>query len=386
MKEVVIKKCENYLYENVKSSFKDLLKELGGLEKHIKPGSKVLIKMNLLMKKRPEEATTTHPILLKVLSEELLKLNCKVIVGDSPGGVYNERVLRAIYKTCGIEDIAKELDIELNYNTDEVRVENPKGKLVKYLTVIKPIEDVDHVISLCKLKTHVMATFTGGVKNLFGVIPGLLKAEYHFKMPDVRDFTDLLVDICEYVNPCLTIMDGIVGMEGEGPSAGNPRKVGVILGSSSPYALDVVACNIINLNPSNVPTIQRSVERKILEKDFSDIIVKGEKIENIIIKDYRIPNTQSIDFLEGRVPKFLQKYLNMFFKPKPIFMYKKCVGCGECERVCPPRAIDMKGNKPYVNLDKCIRCFCCHELCPKKAVDIKKPLFFKYFIGSCKIE
>ncbi len=379
MKEVVVKKCEDYIYDEVKKSFEALIQELGGLEKYIDPGTTVLIKMNLLMKKRPEEATTTHPMILKVLAEKLLQLKCKIIVGDSPGGVYNEKILRAIYKTCGIEEVTKELKIDLNYNTDEIKVNNPKGKLAKYLTVIKPLKEVDHVISLCKLKTHGMATFTGGVKNLFGVIPGLLKAEYHFKMPDIKDFTDLLVDICEYVNPSLTIMDGIVGMEGEGPSAGNPRKIGVMIGSKNPYALDVVACKVIYLEPKKVPTVQRSIERGLLKEDFSDIIIKGEKIEEISIKDFKVPDTKSISFFEGKVPKFMESYLNNLFKPKPIFDYEKCVNCGECERVCPPKAIKMKEKGPHVNLQHCIRCFCCHELCPKKAVDIKRTLFFKHF-------
>lgn len=379
MKEVIIKKCEDYSYENVRKSFDMLIQELGGLEKYIKPNSRVLIKVNLLMKKKPEEATTTHPMVLKVLAEHLLKLNCKIIVGDSPGGLYNEKALRAIYKTCGIEAVANELSIELNYNTEEVKVENPKGKIVKHLTVISPITQVDHVISLCKLKTHMMATFTGGVKNLFGVIPGLLKAEYHFKMPELKDFTDLLVDICEYVNPSLTIMDGIVGMEGEGPSAGIPKKVGLLLASNNPYALDVVACRAINLSPNIVPTVQRSVERDILKEDFSDIIVKGEILEDLIIKDFKVPDVKSISFLKGRVPEFLERYLNNLLNPKPIFIYDKCVKCGECERACPPKVINIDEKGPVVDLNKCIRCFCCHELCPKKAVDIKKPFFFKHF-------
>ena len=378
MSIVGLDKCEDYSYENVKKSFIRLMDNIGGLENYITPNSKVFVKMNLLMKKRPEEATTSHPMVLKVLCEELLKLNCEVTVGDSPGGPYNEKILKGIYNICGIQDIANELDIKLNYNVEEIKVENNKGKLGKFLTVIKPITEVDHVISLCKLKTHMMATFTGGVKNLFGVIPGILKAEYHFKMPEISDFTNLLVDICEYVSPSLTIMDGIVGMEGEGPSAGNPKKVGLLFASSSPYALDVVACKSINLDPIKVPTIERCVERGILEKNFSDIIVKGCKLEDVIVKDFKVPNIRSVSFLKGVLPEFLEIRLNNFINPKPVFINEKCVKCGECERVCPAKVITIEEAGPIVNLDKCIRCFCCHELCPKKAVKIKKMFLFKH--------
>ena len=317
-------------------------------------------------------------MVLKVIAEKLLELGCKVIVGDSPGGPYTKSSLKGVYKTCGIEEVCEELGIELNYDISEVKVENPNGKILKYMTVIKPIVDADHVINICKLKTHAMATFTGGVKNLFGVIPGVSKAEYHFKMPEVVDFTEALVDICSYVSPSLTIMDGVIGMEGEGTTAGVPRKIGVLLGSESPYAIDVVACNIINLDPNKVPTIQRCVEREFIEKDFSDVCVLGERLEDKVIKNFKISSNRSISFLRGIVPKSVEIFVNKKIAGKPVINYKECVKCGECSRVCPPKVISMENKGPVINLDHCIRCFCCHELCPKKAVDLKRPFVFRF--------
>ena len=273
MKEVSLRSCDNYKYEEVKTQIEMLLYDLGGLEKCIKKNSTVFVKLNLVAKKSPDEMATTHPMILKVVAEKLLELGCRVIVGDSPGGPYTKSALKGVYKACGIEKVCQELNIELNYDTSEVKVENTQGKILKYMTVIKPIVEVDYVINLCKLKTHAMATFTGGVKNLFGVIPGVKKAEYHFKMPEVKDFTEALVDICTFISPAITIMDGVVGMEGEGPTAGIPRKIGVLLASPSPYAIDVVACKLINLDPLKVPTIQRCMERNLIERDLSDICV-----------------------------------------------------------------------------------------------------------------
>ena len=378
MKNVSLRSCNSYKYEEVKSQVDKLINDLGGLEKYIKRDSKVFIKLNLVIKKKPDEVATTHPMVLKVIAEKLLELGCKVIVGDSPGGPYTKSYLKGVYKTCGIEEVCEELGIELNYDISEVKVENPNGKILKYMTVIKPIVDADHVINICKLKTHAMATFTGGVKNLFGIIPGVSKAEYHFKMPKVADFTEALVDICSYVSPSLTIMDGVIGMEGEGPTAGVPRKIGVLLGSESPYAIDVVACNIINLDPNKVPTVQRCVEREFIEKDFSDVCVLGEKVEDKVIKDFKIPSNRSISFLRGIVPKSVEIFVNKKLAGKPVINYKECVKCGECSRVCPPKVISMESKGPVVDLEHCIRCFCCHELCPKKAVDLKRPFVFRF--------
>lgn len=257
MEEVSLISCDNYKYEEVKTQMEKLLHDLGGFEKYIKKNSTVFVKLNLVAKKSPDEMATTHPMILKVVAEKLLELGCRVIVGNSPGGPYTKSALKAVYKACGIEKVCEELNIELNYDTSQVKVENNQGKILKYMTVIKPIVEVDYVINLCKLKTHAMATFTGGVKNLFGVVPGVKKAEYHFKMPEVKDFTEALIDICTFISPTITIMDGVVGMEGEGPTAGIPRKIGVLLASTSPYAIDVVACKLINLDPLKVPTIQR---------------------------------------------------------------------------------------------------------------------------------
>ena len=378
MKNVSLRSCNSYKYEEVKSQVEKLINDLGGLEKYIKRDSKVFIKLNLVIKKKPDEVATTHPMVLKVIAEKLLELGCKVIVGDSPGGPYTKSSLKGVYKTCGIEEVCEELGIELNYDTSEVKVENPNGKILKYMTVIKPIVDADHVINICKLKTHAMATFTGGVKNLFGVIPGVSKAEYHFKMPEVAEFTEALVDICSYVSPSLTIMDGVIGMEGEGPTAGVPRKIGVLLGSESPYAIDVVACNIINLDPNKVPTVQRCVEREFIEKDFSDVCVLGEKLEDKVIKNFKIPSNRSISFLRGIVPKSIEIFVNKKLAGKPVINYKECVKCGECSKVCPPKVISMENKGPVIDLDHCIRCFCCHELCPKKAVDLKRPFVFRF--------
>ncbi|MGL4911309.1 MAG: DUF362 domain-containing protein, partial [Romboutsia sp.] len=233
MKLVSLEKCNNYEYENVKIAVDNMLKELGGIKKHIKPKSKVLIKPNLLMKKRPEEATTTHPMVVKVLCEKLLELDCEIIIGDSPGGPYTTSSLKGIYKSTGMQDIEDELNVRLNYDVSDIKVENDKAHALKYMDIINPIIEVDHIINICKFKTHGMATFTGGVKNLYGCIAGLKKAEIHYRFPTEKLFCEnVLLDICSYINPTLTIMDGIIGMEGDGPSAGIPRHIGLMLASS----------------------------------------------------------------------------------------------------------------------------------------------------------
>ncbi|WP_195938325.1 DUF362 domain-containing protein [Romboutsia sp. 1001713B170131_170501_G6] len=378
MGNVSIRECNNYDYENVKNAISKNLKDLGGLERYINPNSKVLIKPNLLMKKSPKEATTTHPMVVKVVCEMLLNLNCKIIIGDSPGGPYTVSSLKSIYKSTGMKDIADELGVELNHDISEIKVENKNAKALKYMNIITPITKVDHIINICKLKTHGMATFTGGVKNLYGSIAGLQKAEIHYRFPNEEIFCeDVLLDICSYVNPSLTIMDGIIGMEGEGPSAGIPRNIGVTLASPSPYMIDIVACRVINLDINKVPTIRGSIKREYIKKDLSDISIVGDNIEKFIIKDFKIPKT-SKDFrlLSSTMPRCIHEPLTRMITPKPVVSHKDCVKCKKCIEVCPAKVITLN-DKIEIDLNKCIRCFCCHELCPKKAIHIKRSIIFK---------
>ncbi|AOT72402.1 iron-sulfur protein [Geosporobacter ferrireducens] len=373
MEKVALISCSTYEIEFVRKAIRDAFVQLGGVEQYIQPGDKVLLKANLLMKKNPEEAATTHPAIVQALAEILVQHGATVIIGDSPGGPFSEKHLKGVYKVCGMEEAAKASGAVLNYDISHIEVKGENLKLLKNLTVINVLEEVDKVISVSKLKTHGMALYTGAVKNMFGVIPGLLKAEYHFKMPEIKDFSDALLDICQYANPILSFMDGIVGMEGDGPSAGIPREIGVVLASPSPYHLDVVGAALIGLTPSEVPTIARSIERNICRGTLADIEILGTSIEAFIKRDFKVPSIRSVSFLKGKMPKLIERPINRLLQPKPVFLHDLCIGCRDCEESCPPKIIKMEKNRPVADLNHCIRCFCCQELCPKKAVQIHRP-------------
>ncbi len=374
---VSLLECRTYEYDLVKKAIVQSFENLGGISPYIQKGDIVLLKVNLLMKKTPEEATTTHPIFVKALAETLLAHGAQVLIGDSPGGPFNEKALRGVYRVCGMEQIAHELGCTLNYNTNSIHVKNKKGLLLKQLTVVEMLQDVTKVISVSKLKTHGMAMFTGAVKNMFGIVPGILKAEYHFSMPEIADFSDALIDICAYADPILSFMDGIVGMEGEGPSAGIPREIGVVLASTSPYHLDVAAAAIIGLTPTQVPTIKRSVARGLCSGTLEDIIFPAERPEKFLLSDYKIPKIRSTNLLPPTTPSYVKTFVNACLQPKPVFHFKDCVGCGICAESCPAKVLHMQDQKPIIDLNECIRCFCCQELCPKKAVTIHRPWIMK---------
>jgi uncharacterized protein (DUF362 family)/NAD-dependent dihydropyrimidine dehydrogenase PreA subunit len=380
--KVVIEKCNSYDEVYLKKSLKKVISNFEIL-KDLKSGSKILLKANLVIRKRPDSAATTNPKFLKVLAEILINMGYEVIVGDSPGGVYNRIFLKSVYRVCGLTQEFKTTKIKLNYNTEITEIDNPNGLVLKKLFITKYIEDVDFIINIPKLKSHVMMVYTGAVKNMFGIVPGEKKAEFHFNAPNYDDFADNLIDVCISKMPHLNIMDGIIGMEGQGPTSGKPLNVGLILASENPFNLDYVALNIINIEPKIVPIIKMSIKRNLLKDDINKIEIVGESIDSVKLNSFEYVkenNLKSVIFTDNIIIKNIVDKL----RPKPIINYNNCIKCKECYNVCPVKTIDFDNGYPEIIHKNCIKCFCCHELCPVSAISIKKSkiLIFSLKLGS----
>jgi len=371
--KVVLKFCPDYTAD-VEMSLREGLAEWGGMSMFVKPGQRTLLKVNLLMKKGPEEAVTTHPSVVEAVVRLVQEAGGIPIIGDSPGGPYTVNALQTIYTMSGLREVAERTGAILNEDVGQTTIQCPEAKLAKSLTVTNCVLNADVVIPISKLKTHGMMTFTGAVKILFGVIPGLLKAEYHFKMFKTTDFADLLVDIASWVSPALSIMDGVVGMEGDGPSAGKPRNIGALIISTDPFALDVVAADLIGLKPERVPTLMAARARSLTSR-LNEIELKGDSRSLWHIENFIIPKAVSTNFLDMvSLPQTVKNFVLNRVRPFPMFEHEVCVGCRDCVNNCPPKALTMNENqRPIVDLQACIRCFCCQELCPQQAVKLFKP-------------
>ncbi len=380
MTEVALSRCDDYEYPKVKAAVARSLDLLGGIDRFVKPGDRVLLKVSLLMKRKPEKATTTHPAVARAVAELVKEAGAVPVIGDSPGGYhfYTRKSLEGVYDTCGMTEAARLSGAELNYDTEAVDVSYPEGRVIKLVKTIKPVLDADVVINIPRLKTHMMTVYSGAVKNLFGIIPGSYKAEYHLRFEDTEEFADLLIDLCRFAKPALTVMDAIIGMEGYGPTNGVPKKVGLVLASADPFALDAVACDVIGLKEKQVPTVRKSVERGLYAGNLAGLHLRGADLVEVRVLDFKKPTVKvAFNFYNLLLPKFLKKPLNNLIKPRPTFDRGKCVGCGTCVKSCPPKAMKLEDGAPVVDLGVCIRCFCCHELCPHGAVGIARPWFIR---------
>ncbi len=353
------------------------LEEIGGLASFIKPGETVILKINLLMGKDPDAAVTTHPLFVKAVIGMLQKNNNHVIIADSPGGLFNRKALEKAYLKSGITAIAEETGAELNYNTECSEIKNISGHTVNKMRICDYYTKADKVINLPKLKTHAMMTYTGAVKNLYGIIPGTDKADLHFRMSQKEVFADLLVDIHENFRPTLTIMDGIVGMEGDGPSSGTPKKIGAILLSSNAHKLDYAACEIVGMSLKEVPTLHRSYQRGLLDLSESIYTEKAKEVANALkVFDFKKPaKNLQIDFSRESSPRIIKKLITYFFETKPVIL-NSCIACGVCRDHCPAKVITIE-KKAVIHYENCIKCYCCHELCPVSAITIKESFLVK---------
>lgn len=333
----------------------------------VKSGMRIGIKANLVHAARPEEAATTHPMLLKVLTRMLKDKGANVVIGDSPGGLYNEAALSRVYRLCGLEQTGA----ELNRDFSVTQMQNLTGHVMKSFTYTSWLDTCDALINFSKLKSHGMMAMTAAVKNFFGAVPGTVKPEYHYRYPDPLDFAHMLVDLQEYFKPRLHIVDAVTCMEGNGPTAGTPRQIGLVLAGENPYDLDHVCARLIGLDPEKVLTQQAALSRGLVTDTAFP-----PALEAYAASDFRVPPTKSNIFksiLPGRAGDLLGSAIGKVIGPRPTLKKGACIACGKCERMCPAGAIVMKNKAPQIDRRKCIGCFCCQEFCPRGALEAKRP-------------
>jgi uncharacterized protein (DUF362 family)/Pyruvate/2-oxoacid:ferredoxin oxidoreductase delta subunit len=367
MADVVLSRCEQYDVDKIECLLYDALDRLGGVPA-LRPGARVLVKPNLLMKRGPEKHTTTHPAVVEALVRVLQQRGCAVIIADSPGGPISESILRGLYAATGMKGVAERTGAALCESTKSVQVEVSSPCLSHMLTVLKCAAESDLIVTVGKIKTHGLTKYTGAVKNLFGLIPGTLKVDYHARFPKIEDFCLGLMDVVSWANPCLSVLDGVWGMEGKGPSGGSPRKIGALVVSENPHAADVVGAGLIGFAPEEVPTLKAARERGLLP----EVRVLKENLDALRVPDFRRAPAECERGILAN-PVFARAV-----RSRPIVKRDRCVGCGVCQRSCPAKAIALRGGVPAFDYKQCIRCYCCQELCPQTAVDVWQPFFMKW--------
>lgn len=338
MKEkIVTVKCDSYA--DCEKSVASACKKSG-----LSVGKKVFVKVNMLLPTSPKKAITTHPEILRAILHQLEGKD--VVVGESSGGRGTTQTDRAFEKT-GILAVCKDEGVPAINLTKEV-----DKKQIGEFVIPNVVLDRD-VISLAKLKTHSLTGYTGAVKNLFGCLPGAQKWQMHQKYPDNQEFVDMLFRLHDIIKPKFSLIDGVWGMEGDGPSNGTPKHARIVIAGKDAIATDVVASRTIGVDYPKTADVE----------SIGEVSVPFKKAKRSW-EEFPVP-----------VKKAISKMIWM----RPKVNETKCVKCGICAHNCPVGAIEMKPY-PVIDRSKCIECFCCHELCPHKAMEIERSTLAKIFL------
>ena len=368
--KVAIVKAHDYDCAQIYAGMEKGIELIGGLEKIVKPRSSVFVKINHLSPASPaERGIVTHPVFVEAVLELLKKLDANITVGDDIDSDIEDG-----FQVSGFRQMCQRAGVRLTNLRDAGFVETEcNGHLLEKVYLSRTALDADVIINLPKLKTHSLTVFTGGVKNMYGTIPTGLRTRFHGEYMKSEGFSQVLTDIFSAIRPQLTIMDGIIAMQGEGPASGSLRRLGVILISQDAVALDAVATKIIGLDPLDIHTTRYCDERGLGTGNLENIEIVGERMENITVLDFRPPASATSLFLR-RVPGILSRFLLGQLSAKPQLIEHQCTGCFECEKTCPAAAISKSGETVKINHSICIRCMCCHEVCRFNAITPKRSI------------
>jgi len=374
---VSLQALPDYQPQHVEKALKLLLEPLGGISAFVKPGQKVLIKPNLLSGKLPEKAVTTHPEIVRQVILLVKQTGADIIVGDSPGLGTSE----AVAEKCGILDVIKETGVRFAPFEESVPVTLQTGTF-HHLEVAREALEADVIINLPKLKTHQMMGYTGAVKNLFGLVVGKRKVRLHLQAGTNKAFFALmLLELAERFKPALTIMDAVIGMEGNGPGSGEPIQLGALLASPHPVALDTIATAMVNLEEQQVWTQKVARETGRDGCRFNELQLYGTPFEQLQTKRFKPAQNADINF---GIPRPLKNLLKNAMTARPEIT-DACKLCGQCVTHCPPQAMSLHDKKVSIKYDRCIRCFCCQELCPHNAIDTRQGILLRindFFQGN----
>lgn len=367
--KVSLIKCSSYSYPEIESAVRRAVELIGGIQAYVKPAMKILLKPNLLSARTPDRHVTTHPEVARAVIRLVKEAGGIPVLGDSPGGAV--RGVERVWTETGMKKLCAEEKVELvNFETSGTFEKSINHKQVPSVHISKVPFEVDGIINLPKLKTHGFLIFTAGVKNFYGVIPGLRKAEYHKHAPYPDDFGHLIAEIYQLVRGKIlfSVLDGVTAMEGNGPSSGDLRQMNLIAASADTAALDAKLIQLLGFKPSKIGTIKHLARSGAGETDPASIETVGDSPELFDFKGFKFPSNWHLNL----VPKPLIALLGKLLWMKPEIIPELCVSCMLCVNSCPVNTITVKnGGKPFVERGACISCLCCHELCPHKAIKLQ---------------
>ncbi|MBR1671566.1 MAG: DUF362 domain-containing protein [Fretibacterium sp.] len=358
----------DYTPARVEAAVQRAFEHFGGVSRFVRPGDKVLLKVNLVAGHEPERRVTTDPSVVRAAARLVLDCGGHPIIADSPG---IDSFPRAAER-AGLMAIARELDIPCEELSAPVPLPPARGASFRRIEVARLALEADAIINLPKMKTHGQMLLSLGVKNLFGCVVGRAKAAWHYDVGLSRDrFASLLLDIYQGIAPALTIMDGIIGMDGDGPTSGESYPYGVIAAAEDALTMDFWLCRMMGAALEDFPLWRAARQRGLPQSGLREEDVVGLPTSHRF-EGVRLPVSRSLRLLP-RLP-----FIERAFTSRPVHIPERCAGCGRCQEACAAGALTHSSRTLRFDYRKCIRCYCCHEMCPEKAIAFRASPFARF--------
>ncbi len=374
MKSLVsVRKSSEYELAGLKEIVNNCMEDLGGLKSMINRSDKVLLKPNLLRSSNPGQAIVTHPTFVEAVAELLVDHGAQLSLGDSPPLGNLARVL----SKSGYDNFMKRLNVKPCPFIRKRSLDCLNSRLFRRLELAEEVFEFDKVVNLPKIKTHSQMGLTLAVKNLFGTVIGTDKASWHLRAgKNIDSFATVLVQIYEQISPVVSIVDGVFGMEGNGPNSGKPRRIGIVAAGQDAVALDSVIASLLDFPIDLVKTCVVGSDLGLGVADPEGITVVGDELDGFPITDFERPKSMTMSWNLSYWNPF-RRFLENHVITKPAIDASICKSCGICMNHCPPGAIKSKNGMMKIDTRVCISCFCCHELCDNDAVMIVEPYLGK---------
>lgn len=353
-------------YQDCKAALEAVLlpqiKERGGVH-----GKSVMLKPNLLAWRRADDIACVHPAVIVAAAKIFKEAGAaKIALLENPA----VQTVPAILQAMGILEELQEMGVYCETFRNYCRQETAEKVRFHDLEIASEYRDYDFVCDICKVKTHAMMTLTLCVKNLFGLVNGSARLGWHLAVGrDFEQFADLLLDLYLRVKPDFNIADGVICMEGNGPGSGNPAERNFFAGSIDSLALDRSLAELLGVKDL---LLLQNAEKRNLDSSYEN---RGDIPECAPLV---LPDPPGIMLRWGlTLPPGIREWMRKFMLSRPVLNENLCVGCGMCEKMCPPHSLKIKNGKPEFCLDTCIRCYCCQEHCPKGAIQSRKTFLMK---------
>jgi len=356
MSKILFERIYSYNYPEIKKFIERVFNELD-VYSEIEKKNFVMVKPNLLTVSDRTSNITTHPMIAEAVIESILESTSKrIIISDGSAGMYTD--MTDIFEKSGFKSLADKYDLELyNINSAPYIVRNG-------IKLVDILDENPYLINIAKLKTHMLTKLTLSVKNLYGLIPGRIKLFYHSQYPDYSSFSAFIARVYQAVLPDLNIIDGIIGMEHNGPSNGDDVNTAMAAASKDGFALDHFIADFAGYSLNEIAFLKYALDKKYYSGEYT--CGKMPDKHPLVRTDANKFNIS----LKLAKNKFV-KYLSNSY---PVIDNSKCRKCLKCVKICGNEAISIKNGFPFVRRRKCITCYCCTEVCPFDSIDVPKSL------------